>query len=196
MGRGAPSASLEKNGSSPDGKKYEKAAAGELQKFAPGDLKSGDELAGIRDPVSYQRPPFISDAAAWMARTIRLWAPHRHRLSSMASMMSAVDGSGFCLQKRGRLQDHAGRAVAALKRIVLHKGFLHRMQLSAGGQPLDGHHLFSADFPDGRLTGTHGLVVDQHGTGAAQSLAAAVFGAGQTQIGPQHPQQRPVPFRR
>jgi hypothetical protein len=41
---------------------------------------------------------------------------------------------------------------------------------------------FPPDFPDGCLTGSHGLIIDQYGAGAAQPLAAAVFGAGQNKI--------------
>src|SRR5207248_4931124 len=52
-----------------------------------------------------------------------------------------VAGSVAFLDAGDRRHDLARRAVAALERVLLDEGLLHRMQLVAGGQPLDGGDL-------------------------------------------------------
>src|SRR5262249_54387555 len=69
------------------------------------------------------------------------------------------------------------------------KGLLQRMEIAVPLQALDGGNLFALD--RGRLcqAGAHGPPVNQHGTGAALSLATAVFRAGQIKLVAQHAEQ-------
>ena len=75
-------------------------------------------------------PPSL--AARSTARTMRLWAPQRHRLRSSAARTSASLGSGLRRQQgRGRDQD-AGDAIAALHGLLGDEG------ASAGGAGCSG----------------------------------------------------------
>jgi len=56
-----------------------------------------------------------------------------------------------------------------------------------GRQTLDGHDVLAGDLRHLRLAGAHGRAVDMHRAGAAQTGAAAVFGASQADMIADHP---------
>src|SRR5262249_37346672 len=81
-------------------------------------------------------------------------------------------------------------AKATLHRTVLRKGFLHRVDLIALSQPLDRQHLVPLGFEGKNETRINRFAVQQHRTGAALALAAALLGTGQVQLFPQELQER------
>ena len=80
-------------------------------------------------------------------------------------------------REAGRRHDHAGRAEAALERLGVEEGLLHRMELAIHGQPLDRRHLRV-----GRAEGRHQAAmdrgaVDPHRARAAVALIAPLLDA-------------------
>ena len=88
----------------------------------------------------------------------------------------------------GRLDNEAGRAKAALQRVVRHERFLDRMQ-ARSGNTLDGGYGFSGGVAHLGLATTHGRILYEHGAGAAHADAAAVFRAGEIGDVTEKPQQ-------
>src|SRR5690348_2115312 len=79
--------------------------------------------------------------------------------------------------------DLPGRAVAALERVVVDEGLLHRVQRRAGrAQPFDRRHVAALRNGGETEAGERALAVDQHGAGAALAVVAALFGAGQPHV--------------
>src|SRR5262249_58660245 len=70
------------------------------------------------------------------------------------------------------------------------KGVLQRMESRVPLQPCDGSDLLAFDRGDLFQTGSRGAPVYQHSAGAALSLAAAVFRAGQIKLVAQRAEQR------
>src|SRR5262249_8562121 len=83
------------------------------------------------------------------------------------------------VQERCRLHDLAYLAVAALRDIHLAPRLLHRM-VAGRVEAFDGGDFTPDDVVDRRDAGTHRLLVDHHGAGAAECLTAAEFRAGQS----------------
>jgi len=84
----------------------------------------------------------------------------------------------------------AGRAVAALKSIMIDKGSLHWMQSAVVRQSFDRGDL-SAVFHDGqRETGIYPTTIDQNGARATLPVIATLFGAGKTEMNTQGIEQR------
>src|SRR5258707_7183716 len=82
--------------------------------------------------------------------------------------------------------DHAGRAEAALKTVVLVEGLLHRVELVAGSEALDGGDAGAGDLDGERGARLHRDAIDQHQAGAALRSVAADVGAGQPELLAQH----------
>ena len=76
--------------------------------------------------------------------------------------------------------DHARRAVPALKAVMLTESRLHRVQLAALGDALDGGDDagIGLDGEDG--AGLHGLSVQMNDAGAALAGVAAHMGSGES----------------
>ncbi len=74
---------------------------------------------------------------------------------------------------------HAGRAVAALQRVVLVERGAQVAHHGVVVVAFDGHHLAARAGAGKGDAGAHGLVVDQHGAGPANPVLAAQVGAGQ-----------------
>ena len=96
------------------------------------------------------------------------------------------------LQQRVGVHDHARRAVAALEAAVFQERALKRAELALPGEPLDRRDLPAFDVFECRLARAERLAVRDHGAGAADPGAAAVLGAGEREVGAQHPEQRAV----
>ena len=94
------------------------------------------------------------------------------------------------LEQRRHRHDHAALAIAALRHVVFEPGLLHLVQHAVLRQPFDGGDLPAVDRAQRHRARAHRDAVDMDGAGAALRDAAAVFGAGQSDRLPQHPQQR------
>ena len=96
----------------------------------------------------------------------------------MPSRISSSDGFGLFLQQVAAGHDHAGRAVAALQRVVLVEGLLHRVQRAVvGGEALDGGDLAAVGLHGEHRAALHALAVEVDGAGAAVAGVAADDGA-------------------
>ena len=141
--------------------------------------------------------PDTMSAARLTARTMRTCVPQRHRLPASACLISASLGFGFRGEEGGRLHDHAVDAVAALHRLLLDEGALHRVQIFRRAQPFQRDDLVAvADRGQRQHARAHGLAVDVHGAGAALREAAAEARPVQSEIVAQHIEQRHVRDRR
>src|SRR5664280_2454710 len=89
-------------------------------------------------------------------------------------------------EQRLRHQHEARRAIAALERAALDKGLLHRVELARRGQVLDGDHIGAVEKDRESKAARDRLAVHQHGTAAAQALAAALARAEQGELRLQH----------
>ena len=107
----------------------------------------------------------------------------------MCVMISARVGLGFFGEQLRRLHDLAGLAVAALRHFLGDPGLLQRVR-GIRRQALDGDDLLAGDRAHIGLAGALRGAVDVDGAGAAQAGAAAVFGAGQSDVVADRPQQR------
>src|SRR5262245_24509720 len=82
-----------------------------------------------------------------------------------------------------RRHDHAGRAIAALQRVVLAERLLHRMQRAVRlGEPFDRGDVGALHLPGKGRAGLHRLAVDMDHAGAALRGVAAHMRAGQPQV--------------
>lgn len=90
------------------------------------------------------------------------------------------------------IEDHARRAIAALKRPLLDERLLERMEFFSVSQALDGGDFLSCDFGERDLTGMDRFLPEQYGARATQANPAAILAAGQPEVGAQDPQQWPV----
>src|SRR5579862_64812 len=93
-------------------------------------------------------------------------------------------------EQRARGHDLTGQTVAALHDIDLQPGLLQSRANSRAADVLDGLDLRHADAADRQLAGAPRRAIHVHGTRTAQPLPAAVLGADQPELPPQHPQQR------
>src|SRR6476620_10761535 len=93
----------------------------------------------------------------------------RHRLAYLV-----VGGFRIFDQQRGRLHDLTDLAKTALWDIELAPGLLNRV-ITRRMQTFDRRALPTDHFGNRRNAGAYRLLVDDHGAGAAQRLAATVF---------------------
>ena len=102
----------------------------------------------------------------------------RQRFDDSTSSKSLVADIGLSLEHADRQHQKARRAEAALQAMMIHEGALHRMQLVAVREPLDGADLLAVGLHGKHQAGAHRLAVDDHGAGAADAVLAADMGAG------------------
>src|ERR1043166_8667293 len=103
-----------------------------------------------------------------------------------------VGGLRLVLQQIGDRHDHAALAVAALRHVVIDPGLLHLVQHAVLGEALDGGDLLADRLAHRKRAGARRDAVDMHGAGATLRDAAAVFGAGETDVLANRPEQRRV----
>ncbi len=90
-----------------------------------------------------------------------------------------------------RRDDLARRTIAALERVEVDEGFLHRVEGTVRvRQPLDGGHRFTVGHHSERQTGKHALAVNEHGAGAALAVVAPLLGSGETDVLAQRVEKR------
>src|SRR5882757_1199779 len=89
----------------------------------------------------------------------------------------------------GRAHDLTGLTVAALRYPLGQPSFLERMA-GVRRQPFDRGYRLACDVRHLRLAGERALAIDVHHAGAAQTRAAAEFGAGELEALSDHPQKR------
>src|SRR6185295_11578490 len=107
----------------------------------------------------------------------------RHRLAYLI-----VRGFWIIYQQRRCLHDLADLAKAALRDIELAPSLLHRV-IAGRMKTFDRRDLPADHIGYRGDAGARRLLVDDHGTGAAKRLAAAVFGARQAGLIAEKPQQ-------
>ncbi len=93
------------------------------------------------------------------------------------------------MQQRSTADQHAGRAVAALRAAGSREGSLQGAGLGAIGQTLYGYDVSVAGFHGQIEAGHHRLAVDQDGAGAALAQLAAVLGPRQIHVFAEHLEQ-------
>ena len=81
-----------------------------------------------------------------------------------------------------RGEEHARCAEAALKRVVLVKGLLERMERAVHHQALDGDELGAVGLDGEHQAGPGGLAIDEDGAGAADAVLAPDMGAGEAEV--------------
>src|SRR6185369_7466922 len=96
-------------------------------------------------------------------------------------------------KQSGGAHELAGLAVAALRHVVLDPSYLQRMRV-VPGQAFDRADTLALNSRQRGLARAQRLAIDMHRASPAQALAAAEFGAGETEFVPDHPQQRGVGF--
>ena len=81
--------------------------------------------------------------------------------------------AGILLEECFRTQDKTRRAIGALKRIVIDKGLLNRMQSAGLAKSLDGDNLSAFGQCGEEYAGTGRLAVQENGASAAHADTAA-----------------------
>src|SRR6266540_4212126 len=89
-------------------------------------------------------------------------------------------GPRVALEELGGRHDHARRAEAALKPVLLPEAFLDGVELAVLGHPLDGLDLRPLALDGQERAGLHGLSVQVDGAGAALARVAAHVRAGES----------------
>src|SRR5207248_10259187 len=95
---------------------------------------------------------------------------------------------GFFGKQRGSGHDLPWLAIAALRNIFLHPGFLHGVA-PIGGKTFDGGHFLARNTRNRGDTGTRRFAVDMHRTSSAKGHATAELRAGHVQRVAEHPEQ-------
>ena len=89
----------------------------------------------------------------------------------------------MCLHQVDGAHHHAGRAEAALQRMMLAEHRLHRVQRAVGGgQPLDRGDVRALGLQRQHRAGLYRVAVHMHDAGAALAGVAADMGAGQAEM--------------
>src|SRR5215469_745153 len=122
-----------------------------------------------------------------------LIAPAAADVASHCAINLAGSRSGRLCEQRARSHDLPGLAVATLHHIDLQPRLLQASANRGRTNVLDRVNLRIADTFDRQLTGALRSTLDMDRAGSAQPLAASIFGANQTQLIAQHPQQWHVP---
>src|SRR5687767_12303121 len=91
-------------------------------------------------------------------------------------------GGASLVQERPHAHDLARRAEAALERVLLDEGPLHRIQLAVAPQPLDRGDLTPLTIDAEQQARVHGPSVHQHGARAAIAHVTDLLGPGQLEI--------------
>src|SRR5215831_20897617 len=105
-----------------------------------------------------------------------------------------VGGLRLVLKERCHRHDHAALTVPALRNVVFDPSLLHAVLVAVLGKAFDGGDLLPDCLAHLRGTGARRHAVDVHGAGATLRNAAAILGAGETDVFPDHPEQRGVRF--
>jgi hypothetical protein len=92
-------------------------------------------------------------------------------------------GLVFLQQKTVCVHNHPRGTKAALQGVVVHEGFLERVEFSIPCQPLNGGYFLSFDPLHRDLTGAGWFVVDENGAGSADTLSATIFRSSEPKIG-------------
>ena len=122
-----------------------------------------------------------------------MWVPQRQRLGARWARTSSSVGRGVALEQRLGAHDHAGDAVAALRRLLGLEGDRQQAGLAVGRrQAFERAHLAIAQRGDRHEAGEDRLAVEQDGAGAALAQPAAELGAVECQLVAQHVEQRRV----
>src|SRR5262249_51730563 len=150
-------------------------------------------------PITNERRLMRCDMAALRSRVGRGVDRSAHLLEGATATDigdRAIDvrvrGLGPVLEQRRPRHDHSCLAIATLRHIVLDPGLLHLVQSVAFGQPFDRRDVLAFGGADGKRAGAHSLALNMNCAGAALGDAAAILGAGQTNLLANDPQQRSV----
>src|SRR5262249_56170464 len=90
--------------------------------------------------------------------------------------------------------DHAALTVPAFGTVVFDPSLLHAVLVAVLGKAFDGGDLLPDCLAHLRGTGARRHAVDVHGAGATLRNAAAILGAGETDLFPDHPKHPAVRF--
>ena len=82
------------------------------------------------------------------------------------------------MEKIVRAQDHARRAISALKAVLLPETFLDRVEFVTSGEPFNGGHGMTIRLHGQRGAGFHGFPVQQDSASATDGSLATDVGAG------------------
>ena len=104
--------------------------------------------------------------------------PQRQRFPAIPWRICSLVGCGTRRDERGRRDDLARRAEAALERV----GADERVDERVVGESFDRRHLAGADGVDERDAREHGHAVELNGAGAAVALAAGDLRARQAEV--------------
>src|SRR6267378_1485408 len=99
------------------------------------------------------------------AADISLQGLHNFRLTGIRVFLKESHGT----------DDHSGSAIRALERAVIEKSLLHGMELAVLLESFDGNDGFPCRLADRKLAGAPRRAIQQNGTCAALTFAAAVF---------------------
>src|SRR5579862_6832256 len=99
---------------------------------------------------------------------------------------------GIRVEQRLRAHDHAGDAIAALRRLLVEERALQRIRIVHAAQRLDRANRAPAEHRDRRDAREHSLAVDDDRARAALTEAAAELRAVQLQMVPQHVKKRRI----
>jgi hypothetical protein len=108
----------------------------------------------------------------------------------------AVGRVGVVLHQVERAHDHAGRAEAALQRVIVAKRLLHRVQRVAVGDVLDGLDRAALGLHRQQRARLDRLAIDMDDAGAALAGVAADMGAGEAERLAQELHQQGAPLDR
>ena len=103
-------------------------------------------------------------------------------------------GFAFFGQQCGRAHDHAARAVAALRHLLIDEGGLDRMRFCRRPESFERGDRLALRIRDSHLAGLHRRAVDQDGAGAALAKPAAELCRRQAEA-TQHIEQRLIGVR-
>src|SRR6266849_6280784 len=92
------------------------------------------------------------------------------------------------LIERGRRHDHAGSAIAALERLRIEEGLLHRMQCAVLGESLDRGHHAPGRAERRHQAGMNGRAVEPYRAGAAIAGVTALLDAEDAALAQEGPQ--------
>src|SRR6202048_2482543 len=185
------------------------------QQLTSGDPSAARTTAGPPKGISRPSARPVPSAAEPMTKARRfmegIWfmaasSSVRDGVDRLAHLLEGAAAADICnrvvnvlvgrfrllLEKRCHGHDHSGLAIATLRNVVGNPGLLHLVQRSVGAQPFNGGDLFARSLADHHAARAHRDAIDMDGTGAALCDAAAIFGAGQADILPDHPKQRRI----